>query len=65
MEFLKKYKIHDCFRSKEIKHIRSIHFDRDGQINLIVYTDKKIPEHKEIKSTDKIFCNEFQITEVQ
>ena len=65
MNIIKKYRIYDKFRNKEIKNILSIHLDREGQINLITYTDKKIKQPLPIKSTNKIFCNEFEIVEVE
>jgi hypothetical protein len=55
-----KFRVYDKFRKKFAKQLLTFKFDRDGDINLVVYLDKEI-KNGEILDEDKIYTNEFEI----
>ena len=58
------FKVFDKYRGKNATQILSIHFDRQGKPNLVVYLDEKQP-HGAISETDKYYCNEFDLEVIQ
>ena len=61
---MKVIRLYDNFRKKEIspKNITSLHFSkRDGNIDMVFYTDKHIEKPKPIHGYEKISCNDFEI----
>lgn len=57
-----KFRAWDRFRKKIVANILTIKIHRDTENPcLIVYTDKKINLYQEIKESDKIYCNEFEL----
>ena len=57
-----KFRVWDKFRGVFAKQITTFKFDRDGNINLVVYLDKA-NKTREILETEKKFTNEFEVLE--
>ena len=55
-----KFRVWDKHREVFVKQITTFKFDRDGNINLVVYLDKA-NKTREIFDTEKICTNEFEI----
>ena len=55
-----KFRVWDKDRKKFAKQITSLKFDRDGNINLVVYLDR-VNKLREILDNEKIYCNNFEI----
>jgi hypothetical protein len=55
-----KIHIYDKDRKIVTKQLCSISFDRDNNISLVVYLDKK-NKSGYIDESDKIYCNNFEI----
>ena len=55
-----KFRVWDVFRKVFAKQITTFKFDRDGNINLIVYLDK-VNKTREINELKKIYTNEFEV----
>jgi hypothetical protein len=55
-----RFRVYDKFRKQFAKQLLTFKFDRDGDINLVVYLDKEI-KNGEILDKDKIYTNEFKI----
>lgn len=55
-----KFRVWDKDRKKFAKQITSLKFDRDGNINLVVYLDR-VNKTREILDNEKIYCNNFEI----
>jgi len=55
-----KFRVWDKLRKKFAKQITTFKFDRNGDINLVVYLDR-INKTREILDKDRIYTNEFDI----
>lgn len=55
-----KFRVFDLDRNCYATQITTFKFNRDGEINLVVYLDK-IQRKGEILDEDKIYCNNFTI----
>ena len=51
-----KFRVWDKIRKRFAKQITTFHFDRNGNINLVVYLDKA-NKTRPINNIDKIFCD--------
>lgn len=61
-----KFKAYDNREKKEIKTLLIIKIDRvTGEPWLLVYTDKKMSNYREIKESDKVYCNHFSLEVVE
>ena len=61
-----KFKAYDNWENKEIKNLLTIKIGRvTGEPCLLVYTNKQISPHTEIKESDKVYCNHFSLEVIE